>query len=116
VPQFKEILMSILRFHWIRFFGAAAALVLALMYLFGYEQPALAGFLVIGVYATITCVRIQRGTQPAKCDLCGRSSKMKVEYDHGFSNVKLIVECPDCGRIVNKAKQAIKPGRESDPS
>lgn len=104
--------MSIVRFHWIRFFGAMLALVLALLYLFGFEQLSLFGFLIIGTYATITCVRIQRGTQNARCDLCGNDAKMRVEYQHGFTNVRLIVDCPQCGRVINKARQGVEPGRE----
>lgn len=106
--------MSILRFHWIRFIAAITALILALLYLFGFEQSALLGFFILGTYAAITCVRIQRGSQGARCDLCSSKAKMKVEYGHGFTNVKLIVDCPQCGRVVNIAKHGIQPGLEKD--
>lgn len=106
--------MTILRFHWLRFIGAIVTLILALLYLFGFEKPAMAGFIVIGAYATFLGIRIQRGKQRAVCDLCGAKSMMKVEYEPGFSNVRLIIDCPRCGRVVNKAKRGIRPGRESD--
>lgn len=104
--------MNILRFHWIRFIGAIVILLLALCYLFGLEEFAIAGFVIIAVYTTILCARLQKGTQPAICDLCRAKGFMKVEYEHGFSNVHLILKCPHCGRVVNKAKNGIKPGRE----
>lgn len=108
--------MSILRFHWIRFIGAVAALILAIVYLLGFEVQAMTGFIVIAVYAVILSVRLQQGTQPAICDLCRSRARMKVEYEHGFSNVRLMVKCPHCGRIVNTAGSAggIRPGREED--
>jgi len=104
--------MSLVRFHWLKFIGAVTALCLALLYLAGYEQFSLAGFFLIGAYASITCIRIQKGTQKAKCDLCSRQSTMKVEYKHGFVDVRLILDCPNCGRVVNTAAAGIKPGRE----
>lgn len=106
--------MNILRFHWIRFFGAIVMLLLALCYLFGFEEFAIPGFVVIAAYTTILCTRLQKGTQPARCDLCSSRAVMKVEYEHGFSNVRLIVQCPHCGRVVNTAKNGIRPGREHD--
>jgi hypothetical protein len=117
VPVFRYskisiIVMNILRFHWIRFIGAIVTLFLALFYLFGFEEFAIAGFVLIAVYTTILCARLQKGTQPAICDLCRTKSFMKVEYEHGFSHVRLVVLCPNCGRVVNKAKNGIKPGLE----
>ncbi len=106
--------MSILLFHWIRFFGAIIALLLAILYLTGFERVSLIGFTLIGIYATITCVLIQKGKLPAKCDLCGNKSTMKVEYDHGFTNVLLVLNCPQCGRVINRAEKGIRPGREDE--
>ncbi len=106
--------MSIMHFHWLRFLGAVAALIFAVMYLFGYEKAALIGFIIIGIYAAVTCIRIQKGMQPGKCDLCGRKGLLRVEYEHGFTNVRLVLDCPSCGRVVNKAKNGIKPGLEKE--
>ena len=101
--------MGILRFHWIRFIGAVVMLILSLCYLFGFEEFAITGFIIIAVYATVLCTRLQKGTQPAICDLCGAKATMKVEYEQAFSNVRLIVQCPHCGRVVNTAKKGIRP-------
>ncbi len=106
--------MSIMLFHWIRFFGAAFALLFAILYLCEYEKIALYGFLLIGAYGAITCILIQKGVQPGKCDLCGSKGLLRVEYGHGFTNVRLILDCPSCGRVVNKAKTGIKPGLEKE--
>lgn len=109
-------IMSIVLFHWLRFCGAVAALILAILYLAGYEQLSLIGFFLIGIYAAITCIRIQKGTQPAKCDLCGAGGILKVEYEHGYTNVRLILDCPHCGQVVNTAKTGVKPGLEKERS
>jgi hypothetical protein len=106
--------MNILRFHWIRFIGAIIILLLSLCYLFGLEAFAISGFIVIAVYTTVLCTRLQKGNQPAVCDLCQAKAMMKVEYEHGFSNVRLVIQCPHCGRVVNTAKNGIRPGREND--
>lgn len=106
--------MSILQFHWLRFFGALLALILAIVYLLGYVKIALGGFFIIGVYGAVTCIRIQKGIQPGKCDLCGSKGLLKVEYEHAFTNARLILDCPSCGRVVNRAKNGIKPGLEKE--
>ncbi len=112
-PIFLCLTMSILLFHWIRFFGAIAALLLAILYLAEFEQFALAGFLLIGIYVTYVFIRMRKGGYPARCDLCGSRSRLTVEHE-GFSNVRLILECPRCGRVVNTAGNGIIPGREKD--
>ena len=104
--------MSLIRFHWLKFLGAVTALCLAIMYLAGLEKASLAGFFLIGVYASILCIRIQKGTQKARCDLCGQPSTMRVEYNHGFTNVRLIIDCPACGRVVNTATAGVLPGHD----
>ena len=90
------------------------ALLFSILYLVGFEKSALGGFLAIGLYATVTGIRMQKGTQKARCDLCGSNSRFKVEYEPGFRNVKLVLDCPHCGRVVNKAENGIKPGLEKD--
>jgi len=104
--------MTILLFHWIRFVGAILALLLAILYLVGFEHVSLVGFTFIGIYATITCILVQQGTLPARCDLCRSKSTLKAEYGHGFTNVRLVLSCPQCGRVVNRAKNGISPGKE----
>lgn len=106
--------MSILRFHWIRFIGAVVALLLAILYLAGFERVSLVGFILIGIYAAVVCILVQNGTLPARCDLCSSKGTLKAEYGHGFTNVRLILSCPKCGRVVNTAKNGIKPGKERD--
>lgn len=103
--------LNIVRFHWIRFIGAVLALLLAILYLVGFESMSLIGFIFIGFYGAVTGIRIQRGNQPASCDLCQSKALMKVEYEHGFSNVRLIVDCPRCGQVVNTSTGGITPGR-----
>ena len=104
--------MNILRFHWIRFIGAIVILFLALCYLFGYEVFAMTGFIIIAVGVTIFCAMLRQGNLPAVCDLCRSRALMKVEYEPGFINVRLVVNCPRCGRVVNTAKNGIRPGRD----
>lgn len=104
--------MSIFLFHWIRFVGAILALLLAVLYLIGFERVSLVGFTLIGIYAAVTCILVQQGTLPARCDLCRSKSTLKAEYQHGFTNVRLILNCPQCGRVVNRAKHGVIPGKE----
>lgn len=104
--------MSILLFHWIRFFGAILTLLLAILYLTGFELISLAGFIFIGIYAAVVCILVQNGTLPARCDLCGSKGTLKAEYGHTFTNVRLVLSCPQCGRVVNTAKHGIRPGKE----
>lgn len=106
--------MNILRFHWIRFIGAIVILFLALCYLFDYKVFAMTGFIIITVGVTLFCAMLRKGKVPAVCDLCGSKALMKVEYEPGFINVRLVVNCPHCGRVINTAKNGIKPGRESE--
>lgn len=109
--------MNIVRLHSIRFIGAILALLLGIIYLAGFIKTSLFGFFLIGSYAAVTSILIQNGKQPAKCDLCGSKSLMKVEYEHGFTNVRLILDCPRCGRVVNTAASGLPvPGREKDQS
>ena len=93
--------------------GAIATLILAIVYLLGFEVQAMTGFIVIAVYAVVLSIRIQQGTQPAVCDLCRSRAHMKVKYEHGFSNVRLMVQCPHCGTVVNTAGSTggVRPGR-----
>lgn len=104
--------LTLLRFHWLRFFGAIVALLLALLYLYGYEQFSLIGFALIALVLTYGGIRIRRGTLPAICDLCGAHATMTSEYGAGFSNARLIICCPDCGRIVNGSNGGVQPRKE----
>ncbi len=107
--------MSLVRFHWLRFITAAVALVLALFYLAGFEELSLAGFLVIGIYAALLTIRLRRGRQKAKCDLCGGPGLLRVEHGPAFSGARLVLECPRCGRVVNTAREGMRPGLEQAP-
>ena len=104
--------MTILLFHWIRFIGAIVALLLAILYLIGFEKISLVGFSLIGAYGAVVCILLQKGTLPAKCDLCSTKGTMKAEYDYGFANARLVLGCPKCGRVINGAKHGIRPERE----
>lgn len=105
--------MSIVLFHWIRFFGAIMALLLAVLYLIGFEQISLVGFTIIAIYAAVVCIKLQKGKLPARCDLCRSKGTLKAEYGHAFTNSRLVLSCPQCGRVVNRAKNGIRPGKES---
>lgn len=107
--------MSLLRFHWLRFIAAAVALVLALLYLAGFETIAMVGFLVIGIYAALLTMRLARGRQKARCDLCGGPGILRVEHGPAFSGARLVLDCPRCGRVINTASEGMQPGIEKTP-
>lgn len=104
--------LSLLRFYWLKLIGAAIALLLAIVYLAGYEPYSLMGFGVMAFIVTILAIRIRKGTMPATCDLCGAASTMKAEYGAGFSNAKLVITCPRCGRVINGKKGSVHPVQE----
>lgn len=99
-------------FHWLRFLCALVVLALAILYLAGGEKIALIGFAIIACAATVICTRLRKGTMPAVCDLCQARGVMKAEYGAGFSNARLVIDCPRCSRVVNKAKQGVNPQKE----
>lgn len=104
--------LSFVLFHWLRFLGAVFALCFAILYIMGGEEISLAGFAVIALVASVIGIRIRKGSMPATCDLCKTRGTMKAEYGAGFSNARLVITCPHCGRVVNKAKTGIKTGIE----
>jgi hypothetical protein len=104
--------ISLIRFYWLRLIGAVFALFLALLYLGGFEMASLGGFTIIACVAIYMGIRINNGTMPATCDLCGSPGTMKAEYGAGFTNARLILECGRCGRVVNGAPGSVKPQRE----
>ena len=108
--------MSFFQFHWIRFIGAVVALFLAIIYLIGFEKVSLVGFTLIGAYGAIVCILLQKGTLPGKCDLCGNKGLLKAEYGHGFSNARLVLNCPHCGRVINTAKNGLNIERDKPGS
>ncbi len=102
-------------FHFLyraRIGGAAAALMLAGTYLAGYLVFAVAGFALLGLAGGVTGFLINRGTLPAICDLCGRRGIFSAEYGHGFRNARLILDCPRCGRVINRAEHGVDVERE----
>ncbi len=104
--------MSFHSLYRARIGGAAAALLLAGTYLAGYLAFALAGFALLGLAGGVIGFLINRGTLPARCDLCGRKGIFSAEYGHGFRNARLILDCPRCGRIVNRADYGVDAERE----
>lgn len=104
--------LSLIRFYWLRLFGAVLALVLALLYLSGYEAVSLLGFTIIAFVATVITIRISKNTMPASCDLCGAPSTMTAEYGAGFVNARLILNCTRCGRVVNTTPGSVNPQKE----
>ncbi len=104
--------MSIKSLYWLRIVGAGAALLLALAYMGGYVAFALLGFGFIGFMGGIIGYRINRGTLPATCDLCGGKGLFGAEYGHGFRNARLILNCPTCGRVVSNEGPGGKAKRE----
>jgi len=101
--------------HRARTAGAAAALLLAVAYLAGYQAFAVAGFVLLGLAGGVTGVLINRGMLPALCDLCGRRGTFSAEYGQGFRNARLILACPRCGRVVNRADHGVDVEREGNP-
>ncbi len=104
--------INFIRFYWLRLFGAVFALTLALLYLTGFEGISLIGFGCIAFIAIYITIRINNGTLPAQCDLCGSNGTMNAEYGAGFSNARLILTCQNCGRVVNGTKGSVKPQKE----
>ena len=105
--------LNFFRFHWLRFIGAILALLLSVIYLFGFEEISLAGFAVGIVIACYIGIKIRKGTMPARCDLCGSQGTLKAEYGAGFANARLVLSCAHCGRVINGgAKGTIKPRKE----
>ena len=104
--------LSLIRFYWLCLAGAILALTFSLVYLAGAEIPALGGFALIAAVAIYITIRINRGDMPSICDLCGADAVMTAEYGTGFSNARLIVTCPGCGRVINTGKGTVTPQRE----
>ena len=105
--------LNFFRFHWLRFIGAILALLLSIIYLFGFEEISLAGFGIGIVIASYIGIRIRKGSMPARCDLCGSEGSLKAEYGAGFSNARLVLTCSSCGRVINGGeKGTIKPRKE----
>ena len=104
--------LNFFRFHWLRFLGAVLALFFAILYLAGGEEIALAGFAFIAIIAGFIGIRVRKGTMPALCDLCKEHGTLKAEYGAGFSNARLILNCPNCGRVINTATRGAAPERE----
>jgi len=100
--------MSFKSLYWLRIAGAGAALLLAVAYLAGYVAFALLGFGFVGLAGGIIGYRINRGTLPATCDLCGRNGLFSAEYGHGFRNARLILNCTTCGRVVGQGGNVTK--------
>ncbi len=99
-------------FYWLRVLSAIIVLSLAILYLAGGEKIALIGFASLTFIVTIICNMLRKGTMPAACDLCKSKGSMKAEYGAGFSNARLILNCSNCGRIVNKAANGFNPQKE----
>lgn len=104
--------LSLLRFYWLRVFGAVLALVLALLYLTDFEGLSIIGFSFMALAAAVITIRISRNTMPASCDLCGAPATMTAEYGAGYSNARLILNCTRCGRVVNGRPGSVKPQKE----
>ncbi len=99
-------------FYRLRLLCAIVVLGLALLYLAGGEKFSLIGFALLFVIVTFLCNQIRKGTMPAVCDLCKSKGTMQAEYGAGFSNAKLVINCPQCGRVVNKGEDGVNPQRE----
>lgn len=104
--------INFIRFYWLRLFGAVFALILALLYLAEFQRISLIGFSCNAFIVIYLTIRINNGTMPAECDLCGNPGTMKAEYGAGFSNARLILTCEQCGRIINSAPGSVKPRKE----
>ena len=104
--------LSLLRLYWIRIFGALFALIFAVFYLMGLEGLSVAGFGMMALAITILTIRIRNNTLPASCDLCGAPSTITAEYDAGFANARLILNCRRCGRVINGRPGSMKPQKE----
>jgi hypothetical protein len=83
-----------------------------MLYLGEQEEIALIGFAVVATITAYLCFRIRKGDMPATCDLCGENGTLKAEYGAGFSNARLILNCPHCGRVINKASRGTDPQQE----
>lgn len=90
-----------------RITGAVFVLVLSIGYLAGYVGPALSGFVLVGLVGGSIGYLINNGTLPAVCDICGGRGVFSAEYGHGFRNVRLILDCPHCGRVINRSGQGV---------
>ncbi|WP_028584332.1 hypothetical protein [Desulfogranum mediterraneum] len=112
----NDIYLNFRTFHRLRIYTAVVVLFFALLYLLGLEKPALGGFAAVAVIGAVFCNRIRLGTMPACCDLCAARGTLKAEYGAGFSNARLVLDCPQCGRVVNRAGRGAppEPGVESD--
>lgn len=106
--------MTFRRIHQLRIGTAIVVLILALLYLMGQEKTALAGFALITMAAVAVGDRLRKGTLPATCDLCGASATMAAEYGAGFSNARLVLTCPRCGRVINSGGYQVEPRREKE--
>lgn len=104
--------LSLTTFHKLRIITATIVLFLALIYLSGQEAFSLAGFALLAVVATYICYHLRNGSMAAECDLCRSQATMKAEYGAGFSDARLVINCPQCGRVINGAKQGVEPQRE----
>jgi|GEM_PF-2331368 len=104
--------LSLTAFHRLRVITATIVLVLALMYLSGQEAFSLAGFALIAAGASYICYHLRNGSMAAVCDLCRSQATMKAEYGAGFSHARLVINCAQCGRVVNGAEQGVEPQLE----
>ena len=104
--------LSFSLFYKLRLLGALLTFILAALYLAGAEKIAISGFAILACLVTVVCTRLRKGTMSASCDLCGTSGSMKAEYGAGFSNARLVLECPRCGRVVNGEDYRAAPRKE----
>lgn len=94
--------MSFRSLYWGRIIGAVAALFFAVLYLAGQISFSLVGFAIVAFFGGVIGYRLNCGTLPAICDLCGARGLFSAEYGYGFQNARLILNCPSCGRVINR--------------
>lgn len=104
--------VSLIRLYWLRLIGAVLALLLAILYLAEFEYASLAGFAIIALVGIYLGIRINNGTMPARCDLCGSEGTIGAEYGAGYANARLILNCCRCGRVINGKPGSVKPAKE----
>ena len=104
--------MSYRSLYWGRIAGAAAALLLAVTYMAGFIELALFGFGIVGLVGGVIGYRLNRGSLLAICDLCGKKGIFRAEHGHGFRNARIVLDCPGCGPVVNRAGYGMRVERE----
>jgi len=99
--------MTLTAFYRIRWFTIPIIIILCVLHEYNFDKIAIIILVTLGGIGAILGIFVQFYHLPCKCDLCSSKARLIAKYQDPIGS-RIMINCDNCGLVVNASRFGIR--------